>query len=94
MIIQNQILNSDKLNIEFLDTVEKLNNSEGPFPADFLLRAYAYYKRATQNQERPGSKKPLVNAFKANALLQIKDMTEDEAKQAYIELVREYLEAK
>ncbi|NER18395.1 acyl-CoA-binding protein [Spongiivirga citrea] len=87
-------MNSDTLNTEFLNAVEALNNSEGPFPADFLLRAYAYYKRATQNQDRPGSKKPLVNAFKANAMLQIKDMSEDEAKQAYIELVGEYLKKK
>lgn len=87
-------MNNIRLHTEFLEAVEALNNSEGPFPADFLLRAYAYYKRATQNQERPRSKKPLVNAFKANAMLQIKDMTEDEAKQEYISLVRDYLKTK
>ncbi|MFP2997728.1 acyl-CoA-binding protein [Spongiivirga sp. MCCC 1A20706] len=87
-------MSSAQLDTDFLNTVDKLNNSEGPFPADFLLRAYAYYKRATQNQNRPGSKKPLVNAFKANAMLQIKDMTEDEAKQAYIELVNDYFNNK
>ena len=34
--------------------------------------------------------KPIINAFKTNALFQIKDITTDEAKQTYIELVNNY----
>ncbi|WP_445955884.1 acyl-CoA-binding protein [Yeosuana sp.] len=78
------------LDIEFQDAVYRVNAYTEPFPADFLLRLYAYYKKATNNYERPNSKKPIINAFKTNALFQIKDITEEEAKQSYIELVNNY----
>lgn len=83
-------MNSDALDIEFEDAVERINDHKNPFPADFLLRLYAYYKRATNNYERPSSSKPIINAFKTNALFQIQDITEDEAKRIYIDLVNNY----
>ena len=85
------MVKNKKLDIKFNNAVEAINNCEGPFPADFLLRLYAYYKKATQNEDRPGSRKPLVNAFKTNALLQLGDISEDEAKKEYIKLVRGFL---
>ncbi|NCO62871.1 MAG: acyl-CoA-binding protein [Flavobacteriales bacterium] len=78
------------LDIEFLDAVERVNAYTDPFPADTLLKLYAYYKKATNNYEQPSSKKAIINAFKTNALFQAKDITEDEAKQAYIDLVNNY----
>lgn len=83
-------MTSKELNIEFNDAVERVNNHTEPFPADFLLRLYAYFKKATNNYERPSSRKPIINAFKTNALFQVKDITEDEAKQEYIDLVNNY----
>ncbi len=80
-----------KIDKKFNDAVEAINNCEGPFPADFLLRLYAYYKKATQNDERPGSRKPLVNAFKTNALLQLGDISENKAKKEYIKLIDDFL---
>lgn len=78
------------LDKEFDDAVERINKFTEPFPADFLLRLYAYYKKATNNYERPNSSKPIINAFKTNALFQIKDVSQDEAKRIYIDLVKNY----
>lgn len=83
-------MDADALDINFEDAVERINDHTEPFPADFLLRLYAYYKRATNNYERPSSREPIINAFKTNALFQIQDITEDEAKQTYIDLVNNY----
>ena len=79
-----------ELDIKFNAAVDRVNNHSEPFPADFLLRLYAYYKKATNNYEKPRSKKPIINAFKANALFQVENITEDEAKQEYINLVNNY----
>jgi acyl-CoA-binding protein len=83
-------MDSEALDIEFNDAVARINDHSEPFPADFLLRLYAYYKRATNNYERPSSRTPIINAFKTNALFQVQDITEDEAKQNYIDLVNNY----
>jgi len=78
------------LDKEFQDAVNRVNAHTEPFPADFLLRLYAYYKKATNDYGQPSSKKPIINAFKTNALFQIKDISQDEAKVTYIELVNTY----
>jgi len=80
----------EELDIEFNDAVERINNFTEPFPADFLLRLYAYYKKATNDYGRPSSRKPIINAFKTNALFQVKDVSQDEAKRIYIDLVKNY----
>lgn len=64
-----------------------MNSYTNPLPADLLLKLYAYYKRANRNLDYPGSKTPLINAFKANALVQAQDIEPEEAMQRYIELV-------
>ncbi|MBC2846633.1 acyl-CoA-binding protein [Winogradskyella flava] len=83
-------MTSEELNIEFEAAVERVNAHTEPFPADFLLRLYAYYKKATNNYSRPSSKKPIINAFKTNALFQVQNISEDQAKQEYINLVNNY----
>lgn len=83
-------MTSEELDITFKDAVARINAHHEPFPADFLLRLYAYYKKATNDYGRPSSKKQIINAFKTNALFQIQDITEDEAKETYIELVNNY----
>ena len=83
-------MTSEELDIEFIAAVDRVNDHTEPFPADFLLRLYAYYKKATNNYDRPSSRKPIINAFKANALFQVKDIKRDEAKQEYINLVSNY----
>lgn len=83
-------MTSEELDIEFKLAVDRVNDYTEPFPADFLLRLYAYYKKATNNYDRPSSRKPIINAFKTNALFQIQNISEDEAKKKYIDLVNSY----
>ena len=83
-------MNSEALDIEFQKAVNRVNAHTEPFPADTLLKLYAYYKKATNDYGRPKSKKPIINAFKTNALFQIQNISEDEAKKTYIELVNNY----
>jgi len=78
------------LDIEFINAVKSINDHNEPFPADFLLRLYSYYKVATNNQDVPSSKTPLINAFKTNAIFQNRDLSEDQAKQLYIDAVTHY----
>jgi len=83
-------MDSEKLEIEFQEAVDRINAYTEPFPADTLLRLYAYYKKATNNYGRPSSRKPIINAFKTNALFQLEDISRDEAKKKYIDLVNNY----
>lgn len=83
-------MDSKDLDKAFQEAVDRVNEYTSPFPADTLLKLYAYYKKATSNYSRPKGKKSIINAFKTNALFQIRDMTEDEAKQHYIDLVNNY----
>ena len=83
-------MNSEELEIEFQDAVDRVNAFTEPFPADILLNLYAYYKKATNDYGRPSSRDPLINAFKTNALFQAEDISQDTAKQQYIELVDNY----
>lgn len=85
-----KLMNDNELDIEFKEAVNRVNQHTEPFPADTLLKLYAYYKRATNDYGRPRSKKPIINAFKTNALFQAKDITEEEAKKYYIDLVNNY----
>ncbi len=84
-------MTSEELNIKFEEAVERINRHTEPFPADFLLRLYAYYKKSTNDYGRPSSSKAIINAFKTNALFQVKDISQDEAKEIYIDLVNNYL---
>ncbi len=83
-------MSKEALHKEFKDSVARINAHNEPFPADILLRLYAYYKTATNDYSRPKSKKEIINAFKTNALFQLNNITEDEAKQEYINLVNNY----
>ncbi|MBT8261940.1 MAG: acyl-CoA-binding protein [Bacteroidia bacterium] len=78
------------LDIEFRKAVDSINKHTEPFPADVLLRLYAYYKVATNDEDRPSGGKPLINAFKTNALFQAQNLSVEEAKQLYIETVKNY----
>ena len=83
-------MSHESLEIEFTEAVNRVNGHPEPFPADILLRLYAYYKKATNDYTRPKGKKKLINAFKTNALFQVKNVDVDEAKQEYINLVNNY----
>ena len=40
---------------------------------------------------RPKSSKAIINAFKTNALFQVENISQDEAKRRYIDLAKKYL---
>ncbi len=81
-------MKNEKLHKRFNEAVDFVNSYKEPLPADILLTLYAYYKIANENKNHPGSKTPLINAFKANALIQAKDMTPKTAMAAYIKLAK------
>ena len=83
-------MTSEELDIAFRKAVKSINDHKEPFPADLLLRLYSFYKVATNDQDTPRSRTPLINAFKTNALFQAQNLTEDEAKIQYIECAEHY----
>ncbi len=82
-------MKKETLRKNFEEAVDFLNSYTEPLPADLLLKLYAYYKIANKNYNNPGSKTPLINAFKANALIQAKNISREEAMKEYIKLVKE-----
>jgi len=81
-------MKNDKIYSEFLEAVQLVNDYKKPLPADLLLKLYAYYKIANKNYSNPGSKTPLINAFKANALIQAQNIDREEAMDLYVNLVQ------
>ncbi len=83
-----------KLDIEFQNAYEVVSNTTIKLPPDVMLMFYAYYKQATKEAVIPNNNdihSELKSAFKLNALIQLKDISEEEAKVAYIELVKKHL---
>lgn len=80
-------MTDEELNIQFREAVAFVNSYTEPMPADLLLKLYAYFKIANKNFDNPGSKTPLINAFKANALIQAKNISVEEAMRMYIQIV-------
>ncbi len=79
---------------KFNNAVQTVNEYTDPLPADLLLKLYAYYKIANENYNHPGSKTPLINAFKANALIQAQHLGVKEAMKNYIALVEKEIRLK
>lgn len=83
-----------ELHTFFLKAVDIANATDIVLPTDVKLRFYAHYKRAVEDSGfyRPSDKVELRNAFKINALFQVKRLTKKEAKLKYIELVKTFLD--
>ncbi len=81
-------MEKDNLKDEFQKAVAFISNYTDPLPPDLLLKLYAYYKIANKNYDNPGSKTPLINAFKANALIQAQNIRPEEAMEKYVILVK------
>ena len=86
-------MNEEELHRRFDEAVDFMNGYTEPLPADFLLTLYAYFKIANRNFDNPGSRTPLINAFKANALFQAQsnNIGPKEAMEKYIDLVDKQL---
>lgn len=87
-------MKTKKLHTDFENAVAYVNDYTQPMPADLLLKLYAYFKIANKNYENPGSSTPLINAFKANALIQARKMNREQAMKAYIKLVENEVKGK
>lgn len=84
------------LNKKFEEAFEIASAMTKKLPPDVMLKFYAYYKHAT-NQSGiylPSGNDEIKNAFKLNAYFQLSDITPDEAKQKYIDLVEEFTKKK
>ena len=76
----------------FLEAIEVANTiPQASLPQDVQLRCYAYYKQATFGSlgSINYSNFDVRDAFKNNAWLQISHISEDEAKQLYIDIINE-----
>lgn len=74
----------------------KVSETHQKFPQDVLLYFYAYYKHAKNESDLKVTQNPingeeLVNAFKANAMFQVKKFSERESKIKYIKLAKRHL---
>ncbi len=75
---------------------KKVSETEKKFPQDVLLYFYAYFKHAKNESDLKVTQNPvngeeLVNAFKANAMFQVKKFSQRESKIKYIKLAQRHL---
>lgn len=85
---------SNNLDNLFNEAYLKASNCQETLPPDVMLKLYAYYKQAIKGDQfsfNANSDSDLRNAFKFNAWVQLQGMTEDQAKQEYINLVNSIL---
>ena len=78
------------LDAEFNEAYQKASNTNQTLPPDVMLKLYAYYKQAVKGDQfslNANYNADLRNAFKFNAWMQLKGMSEEEAKKEYINLV-------
>lgn len=86
-------MTDEELNKAFLEAVDFANNYDKILPPDIKLQFYAHYKHVIEDIGfyRPSDEVELRNAFKINALFQVKRITKEEAKLEYIRLVEKHL---
>lgn len=80
-------------NQRFIKAYNMASNTELRFPPDIMLHFYAYYKRATHKDGfyTPENNEDVYNGFKANALLQVENLSPAEAKNKYVEMVEKHI---
>ncbi len=84
---------SDSSDQRFLKAYEMACTTSLKFPPDVMLHFYAYYKRGTtlNGSYAANGDEDVRNGFKANALIQVEQLSQPEAKQKYIEMVEKYI---
>lgn len=85
-----------KLDARFEKAFEITSAMTQKLPPDTMLKFYAYYKLATKGKtySTPSGESQLRNAFKLNAVFQLNNLSEEEAKRKYIELVENITQQK
>ncbi|MGX1024010.1 acyl-CoA-binding protein [Psychroflexus sp. MBR-150] len=89
-------LNAKELEQAFQKAYQAVSETDKGFQQDTLLYFYAYYKHATKEfnlnlKHHPHNGEQLVNAFKMNALFQIRHLSVKQSKIKYIELAIKHL---
>ena len=84
----------EEVDEKFQEAYLKASETNRKFPPDTMLKFYAYYKQATEQEGiyKPSGENDVKSAFKLNALLQVKGLSVLEAKKRYIDLVNEEIE--
>ena len=83
---------SRSLDIQFHNAFDNLSKLKDSLPPDMMLKLYAYYKQAISGDSFQVNVKPDVrDAFKFNAWMQLKGMSQEEAKKEYILLANSIL---
>lgn len=84
-------MDSVDINKLFEEALQKATEITYPLPVDVRLQLYAYYKQATKEpiNTTSASEHELVNAFKMNAWMQVRQISVDEAKLEYVKLIDE-----
>ncbi|WP_439127724.1 acyl-CoA-binding protein [Polaribacter sp.] len=76
-----------ELDIAFKEAFDKISELKEAVAPDIMLKFYAYYKQATFGKTFSfDSKSNVRSAFKANAWMQVKEMSSKTAKEEYIKL--------
>lgn len=86
-------MTDEELNIAFHKAYIKASNTKIQLPPDIMLHLYAYYKHAKYSEglHTPSGDSELKNAFKLNALLQVRNLSKREAMKKYIDTVNKYI---
>lgn len=86
-------MTKEGLHTGFEEAFKRVSETSQEFPPDVLLKFYSLYKQATQEQRfsSQDGEHELVSAFKMNALLQVKHLSADQAREAYIQLANQYV---
>ena len=79
----------------FKESFNQISALDESLPADLMLKLYAYYKQAISGDILSfEGESDVRNAFKFNAWTQLNGMSQEEAKQEYINLAKTILTAK
>ncbi len=81
---------NEDLNRAFLEAYKKASTTKIKIAPDVKLRIYGYYKQATfggSHNFESNENDELIRAFKFNAWQQVRHLTQEEAKKAYIRLI-------
>jgi acyl-CoA-binding protein len=86
----------NELDRKFKKAFEIASAMTKKLPPDVMLRFYSYYKHATLKDSVviPSGNDMVRNAFKLNAYFQLNNISVEEAKKKYIELVETYTDQK
>tara|TARA_Y100000815_G_scaffold57598_1_gene46629 strand:- start:8 stop:286 length:279 start_codon:yes stop_codon:yes gene_type:complete len=85
----------ENLNAAFKEAAIKARSTDKRLAPDIMLLLYAYYKKATQENHivpfENLEENDLKGAFKYNAMIQLRGVSPEKAKEEYIDLVNKYI---